>query len=95
MVLLAKIDAIRVPQWSLWWGEISYSLYLVHLSVFVALAHVATAIPQEVVLLSRPVIAVICAWALFRYVESPLSTWARRRLLSLCVPWSAPAKRMA
>nr|WP_284733855.1 MULTISPECIES: acyltransferase [unclassified Dyella] len=84
IALLARIDAIRVPRWSAWMGGISYSLYLVHVYVFELLQRVAAA--EIVLFLIRPVIAVICAWALFRWVEAPLSRWTRERLLRLCMP---------
>ncbi|WP_404601061.1 acyltransferase family protein [Dyella lipolytica] len=85
-VMLAKIGAINVPAWSVWLGDISYSLYLVHVYVFEILQRVAGAIPMNhdtsnaVLFIIRPVAAVICAWVTFRYVEAPLSTLARKLL---------------
>jgi exopolysaccharide production protein ExoZ len=98
IVLLAKADAIKVPKYSVWMGGISYSLYLVHVYVFEVLQRIATTIPldrpaSEIALfLTRPVVAVICAWAIFRYVESPLSAWVRGRLSGLRVPWGIQAE---
>lgn len=92
LALLDKADAIRVPRWTVWFGGISYSLYLVHVYVFQLLQRVATAMPlghptfDMVLLVARPVVAVICAWLLFRHVEAPLSTWVRRQGLSLLMP---------
>lgn len=89
VALLARIDAIKVPRWTVWMGGISYSLYLVHVYVFELLQRIAAALPlghpafEIVLFVTRPVAAVVCAWALFRYVESPLSTWLRQWLLSL------------
>jgi hypothetical protein len=86
LVLLAKAGALKVPRWSVWLGGISYSLYLVHVYVFVLLQRVATAIGlghpafEITLFVLRPVVAVACAWMVFRYVESPLSAWVRRRL---------------
>ncbi|MGO4699923.1 acyltransferase family protein [Dyella sp. 2RAB6] len=98
IVLLAKIDALKLPRWSVWMGGISYSLYLVHVYVFELMQRVATALSlshpafEIVLLLTRPVMAVICAWALFRYVERPLSAWTRARLSKLSVPWRLRGK---
>ena len=74
-------------------GEISYSLYLVHVYVFIVLQRVLIRIPmghetfRVVLFVARPVAALICAWATFRYVEAPLSTWARELLLRIRLPF--------
>ena len=92
IALLAKTGAIEVPRWSVWLGGISYSLYLVHVYVFQLAQRIAGTLPlghpafELVLLLARPAVAVICAWALFRYVEFPASSGMRRRLLSLRMP---------
>jgi peptidoglycan/LPS O-acetylase OafA/YrhL len=89
VVLLAKVDAVKVPAWSVWLGNISYSLYLVHVYVFEISQRVAGAIPMEhntsnaVLFVTRPIVAVICAWLTFRYVEAPISTWTRNGLLHI------------
>jgi len=99
IALLAKIDAIRVPRWTLWMGGLSYSLYLVHVYVFEVLQRIAEAIPlshptfEITLFLIRPVVAVICAWAMFRYVERPISAWLRKRLLGLRWPWQTQVER--
>ena len=91
-LMLAKVDALKVPAWSVWLGDISYSLYLIHVYVFEILQRVVNAIPMNhdasnaVLFVIRPVAAVICAWLTFRYVETPLSTWARKRLLHIRTP---------
>ena len=91
-LMLAKVDALKVPAWSVWLGDISYSLYLIHVYVFEILQRVVNAIPMNhdasnaVLFVIRPVAAVICAWLTFRYVETPLSTWARKRLLHIRMP---------
>ena len=96
LALLAKADAIRVPRWTVWFGGISYSLYLVHVYVFQLLQRAATATPlshpafEIILFVTRPVAAVICAWLLFRHVEAPLSAWVRRRGLSLRIPGRLP-----
>ncbi|MFC4761869.1 acyltransferase family protein [Dyella koreensis] len=98
IALLAKTDAIKVPRWSVWMGAISYSLYLVHVYVFEVLQRIAILTPlshpafEITLFLTRPVVAVICAWVVFRYVESPLSAWTRERLLSLRMPWGIQAE---
>ena len=99
VVLLAKVDAIKVPKWSVWMGNISYSLYLVHVYVFEVIQRIATAIPlnhpafEIVLFVTRPIVAVICAWAMFRYVEAPISAWTRKRLLHLRMPLVLDAKK--
>lgn len=90
--LLAKADALKVPASSVWLGNISYSLYLVHVYVFEVAQRIVSAIPighdasNAVLFATRPAIAVICAWATFRYVEAPISTWARKWLLHIRMP---------
>lgn len=92
IVLLAKRSDIKVPAWTVWMGEISYSLYLVHVYVFELVQRVATRIPMEpdiyrvVLFVSRPIIAVACAWLMFRYVEAPASAWMRKRLVGIRLP---------
>ncbi|AIF48786.1 acyltransferase family protein [Dyella japonica] len=97
IALLARADAIKVPRWSLWMGSISYALYLVHVYVFELLQRIDEAVPLRhptfgiALFLIRPVAAVLCAWVVFRYVEHPLSTWSRKRLLGLRWPWQMQA----
>lgn len=92
MVMLAKIDAAKVPAWSVWMGEISYSLYLSHVYVFEVLYRITTHIPMDhgtfriVLFVARPIAAIICAWVTFRYVEAPLSRWVRKLLLQMRLP---------
>jgi hypothetical protein len=101
VVLLAKEGAIKVPRWSVWMGNISYSLYLVHVCVFEILQRITTTISlnhaafEVVLFVMRPIAAVICAWATFHYIEAPISTWARKRLLNLRVLWRLQAKSTA
>ena len=91
-VMLAKAGAIEVPVWSVWLGNISYSLYLVHVYVFEISQRIVGAMPigpgwsMAVLLVMRPVAAVLCAWAIFRCVEAPLCAWARARLLHARMP---------
>lgn len=93
VVMLAKIGAARAPSWSVWMGEISYSLYLVHVYVFIVLQRVLMHIPmghdtfRAVLFVARPMGALICAWAAFRWVEAPLSAWARKLLLRIRLPF--------
>lgn len=90
IVLRAKNGDIALPKWLVGMGGISYSLYLVHVYVFelvqrmivrVPIAHASSGIVLFVV---RPVLAVACAWVVFRCIEAPLSAWVRRRLLAMC-----------
>lgn len=87
IVLLSKLGEIRVPAWSIWLGSISYSLYLTHLYVFNLtqrlLAH--TSISAESALpalfIFRPVLAIVAAGLIFRFIENPTSIWLRNVLL--------------
>lgn len=91
-VMLAKIDALKVPAWSVWLGNISYSLYLVHVCVFEILQRAAGTLSMNrdashaVLFITRPVAAVLCAWLTFRYIEAPISAWARKWLLHVRAP---------
>jgi exopolysaccharide production protein ExoZ len=93
MVMLAKTGAAKAPSWSVWMGEISYALYLVHVYVFIVLQRVLIHIPMShdtfrvVLFIARPLAALICAWVTFRYVEAPLSAWARKLLLRMRLPF--------
>jgi exopolysaccharide production protein ExoZ len=90
--MLAKVDAIEVPVWSAWLGNISYSLYLVHVYVFEVVQRIVNTIPMDqeashaLLFITRPAIAVLVAWLTFQYVEAPLSSWARNRLLRIRMP---------
>jgi exopolysaccharide production protein ExoZ len=92
IAMRAKRGDIGVPAWSVWMGEISYSLYLVHVYVFEIVQRIAMRIPMNhdiagvVLFATRPVLAVLCAWATFRCIEAPASTWMRARLLRLRWP---------
>jgi exopolysaccharide production protein ExoZ len=96
-VMLAKADAIKVPGWSVWMGDISYSLYLIHVYVFEVLQHLIGVIPMGhgasnvVLFVIRPLLAVICASAMFRYMEAPASAWTRKRLLEISLPFGKEA----
>lgn len=89
MVMLAKAGGIKVPTSLVWLGEISYSLYLVHVYVFELMQHAMThlSLPSDVakwmLFAGRPMIAVFCAWATFACVEKPASEWMRKQLLEV------------
>lgn len=86
VVLLAKRSDIRAPAWSIWLGELSYSLYLVHVYVFEIVQRVLVHVPMGAdtaklaLFVLRPTLAVACAWLTFRYVEAPASAWMRKAL---------------
>jgi exopolysaccharide production protein ExoZ len=100
-VMLAKDGTVKIPAWSVWMSDMSYSLYLVHVYVFEILYRMATAILMGrdtfniARFVARPIAAVICAWATFRYVETPISAWARHLLLPVRVPFWRRAKALA
>jgi hypothetical protein len=98
VVMLAKIGRLAVPAWSVWLGEISYSLYLVHVYVFEAMQRIVAHMPltpsaaNYVLFVARPLVAVLCAWGTFVWVERPASEWMRKSLLAIRVPpiWPRP-----
>ena len=87
IVMLAKSGGIHAPAWLVWVGEISYSLYLVHVYAFelvqrgLAHSHLLPPLSNPALFVMRPVLAVACAWLSFRYLEEPASTWMREKLL--------------
>lgn len=89
MVMLAKIGAIKVPAQLVWLGEISYSLYLVHVYVFEIMQRVVMhlSLTPEVakwtLFIGRPMVAVFCAWVTFVCIERPASEWMRKQLLGI------------
>jgi exopolysaccharide production protein ExoZ len=91
-VMLAKIEALNVPAWTVALGNMSYSLYLVHVYVFEIAQRVANVLPMsheasDIALFAiRPVLALIFAWLTYRYIEAPMSSWMRKWLLNLRVP---------
>ncbi|MFK2891991.1 acyltransferase [Dyella flagellata] len=88
-VLLAKKGGLVAPAWCVWLGEISYSLYLVHVYVFELVERMAVRIPTSsemigaVLFVARPIAAVMAAWMVFRYVEAPASARVRECLLRI------------
>lgn len=89
IVLLSKLGDIAVPRWSVWLGGISYSLYLVHLLVFaeviklVKSLHVPPDQVTAVYMVTRPIAAVVVAYLVFRFVETPSSEWLRKSLMAV------------
>ncbi|PTR34332.1 hypothetical protein C8J98_102520 [Luteibacter sp. OK325] len=87
VVLSAKVRPFQVPARMVWLGDVSYSLYLIHVLAFIV---VTAAVAQcglsgPVAGFSRfvlqPALALIMAAAMYRYVEAPLSGWLRSVLL--------------
>lgn len=96
LVMLVKVVRIAVPVWSVWLGEISYSLYLVHVYVFEAMQRIVAHAPltpsaaNYVLFLARPLAAVLCAWATFVWIERPACAWMRKALLGIRMPVAWP-----
>jgi exopolysaccharide production protein ExoZ len=90
-VMLAKIEALNVPAWTVALGNMSYSLYLVHVYVFEIAQRVMGVLPMSheasdiMLFVIRPVLALICAWLTYRYIEAPISNRVRKWLLDLRV----------
>jgi len=61
-----------------WLGRISYSLYLVHLPIVLAAAHLAYGLPSPLVML----LALVCIFPLaalsYRFIEAPFNRWGHR-----------------
>ena len=89
IVLLAKAGDIAVPAQWVWLGEISYSLYLVHVYVFEIMQRIVTSlslapeVAKWTLFVGRPMIAVFCAWITFVCIERPASEWMRKKLLGI------------
>lgn len=90
LALLSKTTHIPVPRWTVWLGGISYSLYLIHVFSFQitreAISLLGIAGRDQVMVghfILDPMVAVIIAWALYRFIEQPLSVSARRKGLAM------------
>lgn len=92
LALLSKVKEIYFPKWTVWLGEISYSLYLTHLFSFhLVRTLIATATPwmrdpskAEIInFVLSPAVAVIVATVVYYLIEKPASLGARRALLKL------------
>jgi peptidoglycan/LPS O-acetylase OafA/YrhL len=83
----AKARPLRVPAWTAWLGDISYSLYLFHplafMAVTAAMAHADLTGPAASFLrfVLQPALAIALAAAMYRYLEAPLSAWVRSALI--------------
>ena len=88
-VMLEKAGGVKVPTPMVWLGEISYSLYLVHVYVFELMQRVVSYLSfspdaaKWTLFVGRPMIAVLCAWITFAWVERPTSEWMRKQLLDI------------
>jgi exopolysaccharide production protein ExoZ len=87
LALLAKTGEIRVPACAVWLGNISYSLYLIHLYVFSEIVKLSGHLALSAVdatsffMVVRPIAAVVMSYFVFRYVETPSSDWLRKVLM--------------
>ncbi|WP_372623901.1 acyltransferase family protein [Falsiroseomonas sp.] len=62
-----------------WLGAISYSLYLVHVPVLLALVHLAPPpVPAWLPAVAAPLLAIPLAWLLYRTVERPAMRFGRQ-----------------
>jgi peptidoglycan/LPS O-acetylase OafA/YrhL len=92
LALLSKVTDVYFPKWTVWLGEISYSLYLTHLYAF-QLVHklVASATPwmrdpaksSIVDFVLSPAVAIMVATVVYYFLERPASIGTRLALLKL------------
>jgi exopolysaccharide production protein ExoZ len=88
IVLAAKPKPLMVPSWITWFGDISYSLYLVHVLVFIMLTRAVDGFGMKgflagiMLFLLQPTLAIMVAALTYRFVEVPLSAWVRSVLLA-------------
>jgi peptidoglycan/LPS O-acetylase OafA/YrhL len=87
VVLSAKAKPFQVPAWMAWFGDVSYSLYLVHVLAFIGVTEAVTQyglsgpVAGFVRFIVQPTLAILMAAAMYRYLEAPLSAWLRSALL--------------
>ncbi len=71
----------------LWFGKISYSLYLVHMVVLITLMYtIGKVVPVPLALALVPIIAIPIAWIINKYIEQPsarLGNYLTRKKLKL------------
>lgn len=87
--LEGKIGALFQKKWMVWLGKISYSLYLVHSPILLALLYAFhKSIPYWVILLLIPSVTLIAATIFHKYVEKPsisighkLAEYNKRRII--------------
>lgn len=86
-VLSAKARSFQVPAWMVWFGDVSYSFYLIHVLGFIVVtrevAEYGMSAPAAgfVRFVLQPALAILMAAAMYRYLEVPLSAWLRSVLL--------------
>lgn len=86
LLLIAHDRKVWIPAPLVWLGSLSYSLYLVHpfpigyfYSILAKLGLFNTA-PEVMVFVAGQVLALICAWMIFRFFEQPIIRWAHRKV---------------
>ncbi len=63
----------------LWLGRVSYSLYLVHVPVLLAVVHgLAGVVPVPWAVALVPGLSLLAGWGCYLAVEAPTAAWARR-----------------
>jgi peptidoglycan/LPS O-acetylase OafA/YrhL len=88
MVLLSKAQEISVPRWSIWLGNISFSLYLTHLFGFrmagIFISHFQIGDPTKIALcnfVANIVFGIVAGAVAYNVVEKPLSSYVQTKLL--------------
>jgi peptidoglycan/LPS O-acetylase OafA/YrhL len=61
-----------------WLGRVSFSLYLTHEPIIIALGFAFNDLHPSLVFLLGIPLSLIVAWGFFKYVESPSHSWAQR-----------------
>ena len=71
----------------MWLGRVSYSLYLVHLIVLEAAAHLLFGLlPLSVILLGAILVSLVCAHVAYHLIERPASSSGSALLDAKCGP---------
>jgi exopolysaccharide production protein ExoZ len=88
LALHDKEERLRVPQWLVWLGNVSFSLYLVHRIPQLALPPILKdlGLPELVergggIVITNIVLALLLAYLSHRYLEVRLSEWLRNFML--------------
>jgi exopolysaccharide production protein ExoZ len=92
VVMLHKACPLRMPRTLVWLGDISFSLYLVHRIVQIALLHFMPELglgrwiaPGGAYAFASIALSLILAAVSHRYLERGVSEWVRRWLLALAL----------
>jgi exopolysaccharide production protein ExoZ len=92
MAIVSKTVELNLPRFIVWIGEISFSLYLTHLSTrlivdgFVTKHGMAPMMASWSYILLTTVISIAVAGVAHKYLEVGLSEWFRRKVSAVVIP---------